>query len=311
MVTMQKEPATKRAFAFIDGGNTREAARKAFGESFSSFNPVALAEELCRAQGWVLVGVSYYLGVPDVRVAEESHTDWMTRCTRWRKQGIRIFTRTLVEDEQGLAREKGIDVRLALDAVGLFHQGAYDVAVVVSQNQDFSELAAELKQIAADEKRWIDVASAFPWSPRVPAHRGIGGTNPVRLDEDAFRHVLDTPDNRRRIVMQRVASKPTVLDEAEAPVTRAIAAGVASRWPASSATASQPRERARSPIRRAWSWVAGLATAYLLVAGGTFGYLAWESRSALTTTELRTAELVGNAHLALAWPRYWMGKSGA
>ena len=43
-----------------------------------------------------------------------------------------------------VGQEKGVDVRLALDIVRLGREGAYDVAVLFSQDQDLSEVASEI-----------------------------------------------------------------------------------------------------------------------------------------------------------------------
>ena len=45
-------------------------------------------------------------------------------------------------------REKGIDLRLALDLVSMARTGQFDVAAVFSQDQDLAEVAAEVRAIA-------------------------------------------------------------------------------------------------------------------------------------------------------------------
>lgn len=292
---MQREPVTKRAVAFIDASNTRASARRAFGESFGNFNPVALAEEVCAAQGWTLAGVSYYLGVPDVRVTEDGHYTWMKRCARWRKQGVRVFTRTLLQDEQGTQREKGIDVRLALDAVSQFRRGLYDVALIFSQDQDFSELAAELKAIAREEKRWVQVISAFPAAETTEAApSGISGTIGLALGETEFRKVLDTPENRKRIHMPVPA--PHVF---RGPVQSEI------ELSAGASETVLPVPVRRMP-RRSWTALASLA--YLLIAAVTFGQLAWTSRAALAEPALALPVLADHAARALVWPAHWLDR---
>jgi uncharacterized LabA/DUF88 family protein len=290
--------AVKRAVAFIDASNTRASARRAFGDAFGNFNPVALAEEVCAAQGWTLAGVSYYLGVPDVRVTEDGHYTWMKRCARWRKQGVRVFTRTLLQDEQGTAREKGIDVRLALDAVRLYREGAYDVAVVFSQDQDFSELATELRAIAREEKRTVEVVSAFPAAPPaegVAAPGGISGTIAVALGEDEFRKVLDTPENRKRINTPLPPQRPHA-GEIKAAVL-----------PIGTQAATVPLPAPIKTQRGAgWGWLIGPALVYVIAAAATFGYLGWADRAALTSPDAALPVLAQHAARSLAWPAYWL-----
>jgi uncharacterized LabA/DUF88 family protein len=40
--------------------------------------------------------------------------------------------------------EKGIDVRMAIDIIRMAHRKEFDVALIFSQDQDLSEVAAEL-----------------------------------------------------------------------------------------------------------------------------------------------------------------------
>ena len=302
---MSKEPALRRAFAFIDASNTRASARRAFGDAFGNFNPVALAEEVCTAQSWQLSGIAYYLGVPDVRVTEDGHYTWIKRCARWRKQGVRVFTRTLLQDEDGVAREKGIDVRIALDAVSQFRQNAFDVALLFSQDQDFSELAAELKSIARDEKRTVQVVSAFPASEKTPATNGISGMIPVPLDEALFSKVLDTPENRRRLHVPLIApviknSQSTAATEARLARATAIADGA-------------PIALMQTPVTKKghlWGRVAFLLSAYLAVAALTFGYLSWNGRENLENPALRWSSATQYARSAMLWPSYWLGDAG-
>ena len=58
--------------------------------------------------------------------------------------------------------EKGIDVRLALDVIALGQCREYDVALVMRQDQDLSEVAEEIRTIAREQRRWIKIASAVP-----------------------------------------------------------------------------------------------------------------------------------------------------
>lgn len=286
---MLEEPAQKRAVAFIDGSNMRHSARTAFGEAFANFNPLALAEIVCASRGWTVVGVNLYLGVPDVRVAEDAHYASVKRCARWRRQGVKVFTRTLQEDGTGSLREKGIDVRMALDAIALYRKGAFDVALLFTQDQDFAELASEIKALAREDGRWVQVASAFP--DKGTGRGGVYGTLPIVIDQETFAQALDTAENRqRRLRPLELARAP---DEPTARAPRAFA----------DAVHGQAEARARRRIPFSASLVAAI---YLLGAAFTFGYLTWTARAALAVPEARTAVLVQHAARALAWPVYWL-----
>jgi uncharacterized LabA/DUF88 family protein len=306
---MQREPASKRAVAFIDASNTRASAKRAFGDAFANFNPVALAEEVCAAQGWTLAGISYYLGVPDVRFTEDGHYTWIKRCARWRKQGVRVFTRTLLQDEQGTAREKGIDVRLALDAAGQCRDGAYDVALIFSQDQDFSELAAELRAIAREQKRWVQVISVFPVAAESGEPSGISGTIPIHLSEDEFRKVLDTPENRKRIHVPPTARGFSSVPGAETSTAPDVKATTqlltisAATMPSLPATQRPPPAQQRGPAR----WARWAALTYLVMATGTFSYLTWSERAPLSEPARVLPVLADHTASALIWPAYWLG----
>ena len=72
-----------------------------------------------------------------------------------------------------VGEEKGIDVRLALDVVRYAVTGEYDVAVILSQDQDFTEVRA----ISRKQKRWTKVASAYPVGSGTRDRRGIDRTD--------------------------------------------------------------------------------------------------------------------------------------
>ena len=95
-----------------------------------------------------------------------------------------------------VGQEKGVDVRLALDIVSLAYQKAFDVALVFSQDQDLSEVADEIRQIAKQQIRWIKMASAFPFSPASPNRRGINGTDWIKIDRATYDACLDSRDYR-------------------------------------------------------------------------------------------------------------------
>ena len=95
-----------------------------------------------------------------------------------------------------VAQEKGIDVRIAVDVIRMARQNEFDVAVIFSQDQDFSELADELRTLGREQGRWIKVASAFPVSPTSRNKRGINGTEWIRIDRATYNACLDHKDYR-------------------------------------------------------------------------------------------------------------------
>ncbi len=65
-----------------------------------------------------------------------------SRPLRYRNVKVRLPDGTFHTFLSG--EEKGVDVRLALDVIRLAHAGAYDVALIFIQDQDLSEVAAEI-----------------------------------------------------------------------------------------------------------------------------------------------------------------------
>ena len=92
--------------------------------------------------------------------------------------------------------EKGIDVRLAIDIISMAWQSMFDVALVFSQDQDLSEVAREIRDIARRQNRWIKIASAFPFSPVVRKARGIDWTDWMRIDRATYDACLDPREYR-------------------------------------------------------------------------------------------------------------------
>ena len=92
--------------------------------------------------------------------------------------------------------EKGIDVRLALDALDAAHRHQFDVALIFSQDQDLSELASLIRLVATFENRWIKIASAFPVSAGAASRRGINRTDWCPIDKAMYDACIDPRDYR-------------------------------------------------------------------------------------------------------------------
>jgi len=99
---------------------------------------------------------------------------WAAKLLAMSRAGVQVFSRSLryrnhkVFLPDGGSRtvlvgeEKGIDVRIALDVVRMAHKGEFDVALIFSQDQDLSEVAAEIRVIAQEQERWIKIALCLP-----------------------------------------------------------------------------------------------------------------------------------------------------
>jgi uncharacterized LabA/DUF88 family protein len=205
---MSGEPGRKRAVAFFDGQNLFHAAKAAFGYRHPNFEPQALATAICRAHGWELTQARFYTGVPSAAERPFWHHFWSAKLAQMGRTGVHTFARPLRYRNESLrlpdgsehvtlvGQEKGIDVRIALDVVRLAYRGEYDVALVFSQDQDLSEVADEIRVIAAEQQRWIKIASAFPSSPVVRGARGVNGTDWIRIDRATYDACIDPRDYR-------------------------------------------------------------------------------------------------------------------
>lgn len=205
---MPAEPLVKRAVVFFDGQNLFHAAREAFGYTYPNYDPIALARSVCHASGWELRQVRFYTGIPDPTVSSFWHHFWMRKLAALGSRGAHTFSRPLryrnervtlpdgSETTVPVGREKGIDVRLALDVVRMARSEDLDVAVLFSQDQDLSEVADEVRAASISKNRWIKVASAFPVSPTARNRRGVNNTDWVPIDRVLYDACRDPADYR-------------------------------------------------------------------------------------------------------------------
>ncbi len=184
----------KRVVAFVDGQNLFKCAQSAGYCTTPDYDPRALAAEICRRKSWTLCQVRFYTGIPDSKRASRLFQAWQSKIDRMTAQGIMTCTRPLRYDAEGKAREKGIDVRIALDIVRLGNKGDFDVCLIFSQDQDLKEAVHELRDIANEQGRKILIASAYVAHPGSKyATRGIYDTDWIAIDEllyDATREAV-------------------------------------------------------------------------------------------------------------------------
>jgi uncharacterized LabA/DUF88 family protein len=207
---MPPEPATKRLIAFFDGQALYRSAKDAYGYNYPNYDVQKLSHEIASKKGWRLVKTHFYTGIPDYRESALWHDFWAAKLAVMGTRGIQTFSRPvryaneIVRLNDGstqtvrVGHEKGIDVRIALDVVRLALDGAYDVALIFSQDQDLSEVADEVRAISAKQRRWIKVASAFPTSSSYNNRRGINNTEWVPIDKLLYDTCIDPIDYRPR-----------------------------------------------------------------------------------------------------------------
>jgi uncharacterized LabA/DUF88 family protein len=202
------EPAIKRAVVFVDGQNLFYAAREAFGYHYPNYDIAKLSQEVCASQNWNLAQIRFYTGVPDPADDPSKSGFWSAKLASMGRQGIVVYSRVLRYRNKTIklagggthtflhGEEKGIDVRIALDVIGMAVRNEYDVAVVFSQDQDLSEVADEIRIIARQQGRWIRIACAYPISPTTTNRRGINGSQWIQIDRKTYDACIDPKDYR-------------------------------------------------------------------------------------------------------------------
>jgi len=206
---VRAEPPVKRATVFVDGQNLFHAARAAFDRTYPDYDVHALGRAICASNGWTPSEICFYTGLPEPSDSARWHRFWMAKLAAMGRQGVYVVSRPLryrnqtvrlpdgTEHTVLVGEEKGIDVRIALDVIRLAHRREYDVAVVLSQDQDLAEVAEEIRVIAREQDRWIKIVSAFPWSPTSRNRRGIDKTDWIRIDRALYDACLDRRDYRK------------------------------------------------------------------------------------------------------------------
>ena len=106
-----------RVIAFFDGQNLYHSSKSAFPNASDDYNPKALATLIAKRQGWHLVQTRFYTAIPDQNRDRIGAKMWHRRLLRMNRDGCKTTARILRYDESGRGREKGIDIRIALDLI--------------------------------------------------------------------------------------------------------------------------------------------------------------------------------------------------
>lgn len=202
------ESSNKRVSFFIDGQNLFHGVKEAFGYRYPNYDVKKLSRCVCQKQGWgEPVSIHFYTGVPGKHRSPQWHGFWRRKLDEMKKHGVSVFSRTLVysgiehsfkgsSQPEFIGREKGIDIRLALDVIREVSEDICNIAVIFSQDQDFSEVAKDVRSIAEREERWIKIVSAFPFSPECENTRGIDKTDWIKIDKKMYDECIDPKDYR-------------------------------------------------------------------------------------------------------------------
>ena len=200
-----------RVVVFVDYQNVYHCARDRFFSSgkaapwLGSIDPLRLGELLCslghsKDPGRRLAGIRVYRGQPDGRSGVKLSQSFDRQVAIWRQQpGVTVRTRPLRyhrvanpgNKSEWVAREKGIDVLMALDISIGARSNRYEVAVVASADTD---LLPALEDAAGVGKRVETATLGTPGSSHGPLR--IPGRNIWNhyLDRSLFDLVRDDTD---------------------------------------------------------------------------------------------------------------------
>jgi len=224
---MPAVPQIKRVVAFVDGQALSYAAHRVFGHRHSNYDVSALAALICKQQGWTLVETRYYTGIPSASKNLAGHNFWIMKIGQMRSQGVYVFARELGYHEKKetlpdgrtettiVPREKGVDVRIALDIVKLAYQKAYDIALIFSQDQDLAEVVYDVEEISKQQVRQINFASAYPCTPEANNKRGINRTIWIGIDRATYDACLDPHEYLAKYSNESAVTAAAVLTDEE------------------------------------------------------------------------------------------------
>jgi len=182
-----------RVHAFIDGQNLFKLAKEYFGYKVPNYDPIELSSAVANLQpNRMLTALHFYTGIHKATENYKWNQFWFAKIDAIRRKGaknglrVEINHRILKYSEEEFydqtdgkikrfkcAREKGIDVLIALHLARLARFKEYDVAIIFSQDSDLEEAVKEVKLIGDEYKIQFILESAFPFSPQGKIRQGI------------------------------------------------------------------------------------------------------------------------------------------
>lgn len=152
--------------------------------------------------------IRFYIGMPVARFSPHWTNFWTNKLNAARDAGVEVTTRDLrylTETDPaapgGLrvlsAREKGIDLRIALDVMAAARRPDCGNIMIVSRDQDFQEVVRDVSEMCALTKQQIGLWSAFPEVRNGRSfNRGVDGTREILISRLDYRALRDPADYR-------------------------------------------------------------------------------------------------------------------
>jgi uncharacterized LabA/DUF88 family protein len=189
-------PEKNRVIVFIDGQNLYHLAKENWGDGYHwpKYDPIKLSKELVALEpDRILTEVRFHTGVPTWEQNPRWHAFWTAKLRALQSQGVWIYRGRILKE-----REKGVDVRIALDLVKLARRQVYETAIVVSQDSDLNEALKEVVEIAKGQKRHVHLESAFPYEAgKDTSHRGLTPSTWRHIDRAMYDRCADPRDYRK------------------------------------------------------------------------------------------------------------------
>lgn len=187
-----------RVILYVDAQNVYRGARDCFGTGASAphvagqVDPIALGALICSRPppGMMrsLSEVRVYTGRPESGKQPRAYAAHMRQCAAWQRAGAVVIPRTLRYPPAWpaeKAREKGIDVQLAIDFVADAVYGRYDAGIIFSTDTDLRPAL----EFVANRFRGSPRAESAAWKGQ-GANKGVRALNP----RPTWCHYLDAND---------------------------------------------------------------------------------------------------------------------
>ena len=190
---------------YIDHQNAYKAAREAFqAESLSpvgQFDPIKVAKLIAQqhpsyggSQLRALEQVSVYSGVPSSNRNPVGNAAALSQFARWKtlanNQGVNLHIETRPLDYRtGAPREKGIDVKLALDILKAAYNKTVDVIVLFSGDPDLLPALEEATALglACESAYWVNGRRQLPKRPCILWEHALDNAD-YRQVHDPYRY---------------------------------------------------------------------------------------------------------------------------
>lgn len=210
---MREEPAEKRCIVFIDAASLHRAAQAATSAKFPNFDATKIAQRICASNGWNLVSTRLYAMTPSIEQSEYWCGFWSNKLQAASNDGVivsafvnrpaprqcPVFSQSGVITDVRMHRVYGHEEMIAtitIDALRLYNDDAFDVAVFVSRDPALVPLAKELRRQAAEDDVWIKLASATIYDNGNEGYRCVDATDWIYLTSNDYINCIDKRDHR-------------------------------------------------------------------------------------------------------------------